>query len=138
VLLHKIKKHFGNNLKNKTFAVWGLAFKPQTDDIREASAIILIESLLKEGAAVKAYDPAAMAETRKLLGDTIEYSADQYEALNGADAMALMTEWAEFRIPDLGKMNEKMKGKVIFDGRNIYDPSEIRSAGFEYYGIGRR
>jgi UDPglucose 6-dehydrogenase len=138
VLFGKIKKHFGNNLKNKTFAVWGLAFKPQTDDIREASAIILIESLLKEGAIVKAYDPAAMAETRKILGDKIIYATDQFEALQDADALALMTEWAEFRIPDLGKMSQRMKGKVIFDGRNIYDPSGIRDAGFEYYGIGRR
>jgi UDPglucose 6-dehydrogenase len=138
VLFGKIKKHFGNNLKNKTFAVWGLAFKPQTDDIREASAIILIESLLKEGAIVKAYDPAAMAETRKMLGDKIIYATDQFETLQDADALALMTEWAEFRIPDLGKMSQLMKGKVIFDGRNIYDPSGIRDAGFEYYGIGRR
>jgi UDPglucose 6-dehydrogenase len=138
VLFGKIKKHFNNNLKNKIFAIWGLAFKPQTDDIREASALILIESLLKEGAIVKAYDPAAMAETRKTLGDRISYSSDQYEALKGADGLALMTEWAEFRIPDLGKMTELMRGKVIFDGRNIYDPAEIKGAGFEYYGIGRR
>jgi len=138
VLAGKIRKHFGNNLKDKTFAVWGLAFKPQTDDIREASAIILIESLLKEGANIKAYDPAAMSETRKILGDKITFATDQYEALEGADGLALMTEWAEFRIPDLVKMSELMKGKVIFDGRNIYDPTEIRGAGFEYYGIGRR
>lgn len=138
ILLGKIKKHFGNNLKNRIFSVWGLAFKPQTDDIREASAIILIESLLREGAVVKAYDPAAIAETRKIFGDRIIYTADPYEALQGADGLALMTEWPEFRIPDLGKMNELMKNKVIFDGRNIYDPAEIRKAGFEYYGIGRR
>jgi UDPglucose 6-dehydrogenase len=138
VLFRKIKKHFNNNLKNKVFAIWGLAFKPQTDDIREASAIILIESLLEEGAIVKAYDPAAMAETRKSLGDKIKYTSDQYEAVIGADGLALMTEWAEFRIPDLGRMNELMKGKVIFDGRNIYDPAEIKGAGFAYYGIGRR
>ena len=138
VLLGKIKKHFGNNLKNRTFSVWGLAFKPQTDDIREASAIILIESLLREGAVVKVYDPAAIAETRKLFGEKIIYATDPYEALQGADGLALMTEWPEFRIPDLGKMNELMKNKVIFDGRNIYDPAEIRKAGFEYYGIGRR
>jgi len=138
VLFGKIKKHFGNNLKNKTFAVWGLAFKPHTDDIREASAIILIESLLREGAIVKTYDPAAMTEAGKLLGEKVIFSADQYEALRGADGLALMTEWPEFRIPDLIKMKEIMKGKVIFDGRNIYDPAEIRDAGFEYYGIGRK
>jgi UDPglucose 6-dehydrogenase len=138
VLFRKIKKHFNNNLKNKIFAIWGLAFKPQTDDIREASAIILIESLLEEGAIVKAYDPAAMAETRKAHGDKILYSSDQYDAVTGADGLALMTEWAEFRIPDLVRMTELMKGKVIFDGRNIYDPVEIKGAGFAYYGIGRR
>jgi UDPglucose 6-dehydrogenase len=138
VLFGKIKKHFGNSLKNKTIAVWGLAFKPQTDDIRESSAIILIELLLKEGAVVRAYDPAAMSETRKMLGERISYATDQYETLEGADGLALMTEWAEFRIPDLGKMIGLMKGRVIFDGRNIYDPSEIKQSGFEYYGIGRR
>jgi UDPglucose 6-dehydrogenase len=138
VLFGKIKKHFGNKLRNKVFCIWGLAFKPQTDDIREASAIVLIEMLLKEGVIVRAYDPAAIGETRKIFGDGITYSSDQYEGLVGADALALVTEWPEFRIPDLAKMNETMKGKVIFDGRNIYDPAEVRSAGFEYYGIGRR
>jgi UDPglucose 6-dehydrogenase len=138
VLFRKIMNHYGDNLKKKIFAVWGLAFKPQTDDIREAPAIILIESLLREGAVIRAYDPAAMTETNKVLGDRITYASDPYDALIGADGLALMTEWAEFRIPDLNKMNELMKGKVIFDGRNIYDPSEIRSAGFNYYGIGRR
>ena len=138
VLFGKIKKHFSNSLNNKILAIWGLAFKPQTDDIREAPAIILIESLLKEGAIIKAYDPAAMAETRKLLGEKIIYTTDPYEAVQGADGLALMTEWPEFRIPDLNKLDKLMKCKVIFDGRNIYDPEEIRGAGFEYYGIGRR
>jgi UDPglucose 6-dehydrogenase len=138
VLFGKIKNHFHHNLKNKTIGIWGLAFKPQTDDIREASAIILIELLLKEGVKVKAYDPAAMNETKKLFGNKITYASDQYEALSGADAMSLMTEWTEFRLPDFEKMSELMKEKVIFDGRNIYDPAEIKKAGFKYYGIGRR
>jgi UDPglucose 6-dehydrogenase len=138
VLFGKIKRHFDNNLKNKSIGIWGLAFKPQTDDIREASAIILIEMLLKEGAKVTAYDPAAMDETRKMFGDKIGYASDQYQALKDTDAMALMTEWTEFRIPDFDRMAGTMKGKVIFDGRNIYDPAEIKKAGFVYYGIGRR
>jgi len=138
VLFGKIKKHFSNNLKNKKFGIWGLSFKPQTDDIREASAIILIEALLNEGATVKAYDPAAMDETKKLFGDRIIYVTDPYEALNGSDAMVLMTEWPEFRLPDFEKLSGIMKGKVIFDGRNIYDPAELKKAGFVYYGIGRR
>lgn len=138
VLFRKIVNHFDNDLLNKTICIWGLAFKPQTDDIREASSMILIEKLLKKGVNVKAYDPAAMNEARKQLGDTICFAAGQYEALSDADALAIMTEWPEFRIPDLPKMVELMKQNVIFDGRNIYDPAEIRKAGFIYYGIGRR
>jgi UDPglucose 6-dehydrogenase len=137
VLFKKIKKHFHDNLNNKTICIWGLAFKPQTDDIREASAIILIEMLLKEGVTVKVYDPAAMQEAKKLFGSKISFASGQYEALAGADAVALMTEWPEFRIPDFEKMAGLMKEKAIFDGRNIYDPVEIKKAGFVYYGIGR-
>jgi len=138
ILFGKILKHFGNDLSKLTISIWGLAFKPQTDDIREASAITLIGMLLEKGIRIIAYDPAAMNETRKLLGNKISYAADQYEAVKNCDALAIMTEWAEFRIPDLQKMAETMKQKVIFDGRNIYDPAEIRQAGFSYYGIGRR
>ena len=137
VILRKIQKHFHNKLKNKTIGIWGLAFKPQTDDIREASSIYLINMLLNEGAIVKAYDPAAMDETRKLMGKRIICTKDQYAAVEGADALALMTEWPEFRIPDLQSMAGIMKEKVIFDGRNIYEPDEIKEAGFVYYGIGR-
>ena len=138
VLFGKIKKHFNNDLKNKIFGIWGLSFKPHTDDIRESSALILIELLLKEGVIVKVYDPAAMVETKKLFQNKLIYASDPYETLCDADAMALMTEWPEFRIPDFVKIASLMKGKVIFDGRNIYDPNEIKKAGFEYYGIGRR
>jgi UDPglucose 6-dehydrogenase len=138
VIFNKMTKFFNNGLKNKTIGIWGLSFKPKTDDIREASSIILIEKLLNAGAKVKAYDPAAINETKKLLGNKIEYAADQYEALLNVDAFVLMTEWSEFHLPDFNRMAGLMKGKVIFDGRNIYDPAQIRKMGFTYFGIGRR
>ena len=138
VLFSKIKKHFNNNLRNKVFGLWGLSFKPQTDDIREASSIIIMELLLKEGAVIKVYDPVAMDEIKHLMGDRISYGSDPYEALDKADALALITEWPEFRMPDFEKISKLMRGKVIFDGRNIYNPEEIKQAGFTYYGIGRR
>jgi UDPglucose 6-dehydrogenase len=138
VIFSKMTKFFNNNLKNKIIGIWGLSFKPKTDDIRESSSIILIRKLLEAGVKVKAYDPAAINETRNLLGNRIEYTLDPYEALIDADAVALMTEWSEFHLPDFTRMAELMKGKVIFDGRNIYDPSSIRKLGFTYLGIGRR
>jgi UDPglucose 6-dehydrogenase len=138
VIFSKMSKFFNNNLKNKVIGIWGLSFKPKTDDIREASSLILIEKLLQAGAKVKAYDPAAMNEAKKQLGNKIEYTTDPYEAVIDADAMALMTEWAEFHLPDFKRMADVMKGKVIFDGRNIYDPAEINRLGFKYFGIGRR
>lgn len=138
VLFFKIRNHFNNNLKGRTIGIWGLSFKPHTDDIRESPSIYLIEKLLLEGAIVKAYDPAAMEETKKVLGNRVKYASDQYDAVIKADALVLVTEWPEFRLPDLKKMAETMSGKVIFDGRNIYDPSEVRKAGFAYYGIGRK
>jgi UDPglucose 6-dehydrogenase len=138
VIFNKMTGHFHNDLKNKTIGIWGLSFKPKTDDIREASSLILIDKLLEAGAKIKAYDPAAINETKKELGDKIEYCADQYEAIEGADAMALMTEWSEFHLPDFAKMADLMNSKVIFDGRNIYDPAELKKLGFKYYGIGRR
>jgi len=138
IIFNKMAVHFRNNFKNRTVGVWGLSFKPKTDDIRESSAINLIGNLLKAGAKVRAYDPAAMEETKKVLGNKIVYSSDPYEALEGADAMVLMTEWSEFHLPDFRKMASLMKEKVIFDGRNIYDPASIKKMGFKYYGIGRR
>jgi UDPglucose 6-dehydrogenase len=138
VIFNKMAKFFNNDLKNRIIGIWGLSFKPKTDDIREASSIFLIEKLLEAGARVKAYDPAAIIETKKLLGNQIEYTSDQYEALVNADAMALMTEWSEFHLPDFNRMSELMKGKVIFDGRNIYNPSDIKKLGFTYFGIGRK
>ena len=138
VIFSKMTKYFNNNLKNRKIGVWGLSFKPKTDDMREAPSLILIEKLLGAGAQVKAYDPAAMNEARKLLNNSIEYAADQYEALIDADAMVLVTEWSEFHLPDFIKMANIMKSKVIFDGRNIYDPEELKRLGFKYFGIGRR
>ena len=138
IIFNKMAVHFRNNFKNRTIGVWGLSFKPKTDDIRESSSINLIGNLLKAGANVKAYDPAAMEETKRVLGNKIVYSSDPYEALEAADAMVLMTEWSEFHLPDFRKMASLMKEKAIFDGRNIYDPASIKKMGFKYYGIGRR
>ncbi len=138
VIFNKMDKFFQHNLKNKTIAIWGLSFKPKTDDIREASSLVLIERLLEAGAQIKAYDPAAINETKKVLGNKIAYTSDPYEALDGVDAVALMTEWSEFHLPDFSRMAELMKDRVIFDGRNIYDPAELRRLGFKYFGIGRR
>jgi len=137
VIFNKMAKFFNDNLKNRVIGIWGLSFKPKTDDIREASSIVLIEKLLEAGARVKAYDPAAMNEMKKLLGNRIEFTTDLYEALVNVDAVALMTEWSEFHLPDFNRMAELMKGKVIFDGRNIYDPAQLRKLGFTYFGIGR-
>jgi UDPglucose 6-dehydrogenase len=138
VIFNKMNKFFNYDLNNKLVGVWGLSFKPKTDDIREASSLILIEHLLESGARVKAYDPAAMDEVKKILGDKIEYASDPYETVINVDAVALMTEWAEFHLPDFSRMGKLMKGKVIFDGRNIYDPTQLRQLGFTYFGIGRR
>ncbi len=138
VIFQKITNYFGNDLSNRLFGVWGLSFKPKTDDLREASSLVLIEKLLNAGARVKAYDPAAMNEIKRIMGNRIEYCFDPYEAVIDADAMVLVTEWAEFHMPEFNRMEETMKGKVIFDGRNIYDPAEIKRMGFKYFGIGRR
>jgi len=138
VIFNKMKKHFNGKLRSLIIGVWGLSFKPKTDDIRESSSIYLIKKLLNEGVVVKAYDPAAMEEAGKQLGNSVTFSKDPYDALISADAMVLMTEWSEFHLPDFKKMAAIMKGRVIFDGRNIYDPQVIANMGFEYYGIGRR
>ncbi len=136
-LYHKAIKHFAGNLNGKKFAIWGLSFKPNTDDMREAPAIVLIEKLLAEGAEVIAYDPVAMHEAKRKLGDKVKFTDDPYAAIDGADAMFLVTEWTEFRVLNYPVL-DKMKSKVIFDGRNIYDPEEVRAKGFEYYSIGRK
>ncbi len=139
VLVHKVKKHFGEDLSGLTFAVWGLAFKPKTDDMREAPAITIINGLIEAGAVVQAYDPVAMDEANRVFGDNpkIKYTHGNYDALKGADALLLITEWNQFRYPDFDKMKNLLKTPVIFDGRNQYNPKELKEKGFAYYGIGR-
>ena len=136
VIFNKIMKHFNGDIKGKTFGFWGLSFKPQTDDMREAPSLVIIDKLLNEGAGVKAYDPAAMNETKRILGDKIEYATDQYEAVIDTDALVLITEWPEFRMPNFRVMEKLLKEKLIFDGRNIYDPEEMEENGYVYYAIG--
>ena len=136
-LLPKIKKYFNNNLKGKHFALWGLAFKPNTDDIREAPALYIIDALIKEGATITAFDPEAMYNVRQLIGDKIKYGESQYEALKGADALVIATEWNEFRTPDFLKMVKHLRSKAIFDGRNLFDVAAIKELGFHYESVGR-
>ncbi len=136
-LLAKLDDHFGRSLAGKKIAVWGLAFKPRTDDMREAPAVPIIEGLLARHAKVQAYDPEAMPVARKVFGSKITYAKHAYEALKGADALLIVTEWNEFREPDAPKMKRLMKQPVIFDGRNIYQPGQMRKLGFHYRSIGR-
>ena len=139
VLSGKIRKHFGGELKGRVLALWGLAFKPNTDDMREAPSRMLMEALWAEGARVRAYDPVAMPEARRIYGERADLclcdSAEQ--ALEGADALAIVTEWQEFRSPDFEHMRDLLKSPVIFDGRNLYDPGYMAKQGFRYYAIGR-
>ncbi|GAB3256424.1 UDP-glucose/GDP-mannose dehydrogenase family protein [Larkinella harenae] len=136
-LLPVIKNHFDGNLKGKIIAIWGLAFKPYTDDIREAPALENIKELLQEGAKVTVYDPEAMDNVRNVLGNQITYAHTSYAALDDADALVIMTEWPLFRTPDFGKMNLLLKNKLIFDGRNVYELDQMREVGYTYYSIGR-
>ncbi|MFY7735142.1 MAG: UDP-glucose dehydrogenase family protein [Bacteroidia bacterium] len=136
VLFNKIIKHFNGNLKGKTFAMWGLSFKPKTDDMREAPSLVIIEKLLAAGANVKAYDPVAMKEAKHILGEQIEYTKNENNALIDADALLIVTEWPDFRSPDFQVVKKLMKGNAIFDGRNIYDITEMKELGFDYYCIG--
>lgn len=136
LLAEKVIGHFKKNLKDKTIAIWGLSFKPNTDDMREAPSIFIINKLLKQGARIKVYDPVALPNAKKEFGNKISYSKDNYGILNGADALAVVTEWNEFRRPNFEKMLRLMKTPVIFDGRNIYSPHKLKEMGFEYYGIG--
>jgi len=137
-LMPRIKKYFNNNVAGKKIALWGLAFKPNTDDIREAPALYLIEELLKAGASVSAFDPEAIKNVRDIVGDKISFTENQYDALNNCDALIIATEWGEFRTPDFDKMTERMKSKVIFDGRNVFDLSQMKDLGFYYESIGRK
>lgn len=138
VLVAKIKKHFGNDLNGMKFAMWGLAFKPKTDDMREAPSLVIIDLLLEEGATVSAYDPVAAEEAHRILGDRITYAKDEYETCIDADALIVVTEWPEFRMPNFKVMERLLKTKTIFDGRNIYEPEEMQDINFNYYSIGRK
>lgn len=137
VLQEKIERHFQQNVRGKTIAVWGLAFKPRTDDVREAPALVLIDRLLQLGVTVRVHDPEAMKNVQKIYGDHVHFSETPMDALDQADALAIATEWAEFRNPDFNEMRRRMKAPVIFDGRNLYDPTQMRAAGFVYHSIGR-
>jgi UDPglucose 6-dehydrogenase len=137
VMFTKLMKHFNHKLENKTIAIWGLSFKPGTDDMREAPSLVLIEKILQNGGKIKAYDPVAMEEARRRIGDVIKYTDDMYEATIDADALLLITEWNEFRLPKYKVLEKLMAKKVIFDGRNIYDPEEMKDFGFTYFSIGR-
>jgi len=138
LLFRKVQKYFGGQLQEKVIAIWGLAFKPQTDDMREAPSIEIIQSLLEAKAKIQAHDPIAMERAKSLFDNRIEYFQNNYDALKGADALLIVTEWNEFRRPDYAKMKTLLKKPVIFDGRNIYDQKIMKENGFVYYGIGRK
>src|SRR5438132_3737523 len=138
VLVKKIRKHYGSALREKTLAVWGLAFKPRTDDIREAPALVLIDALLAEGVTLRVHDPEAMANVRAIYGDRLVYCDRPYGALEGADGLAIVTEWQEFRNPDFELMRRLLAEPVIFDGRNLYSSTQPVELGFTYYSIGRK
>ena len=136
VMFHKVMKHFNGDIKGKTIGMWGLSFKPQTDDMREAPSLVLVKKFIDAGAKVKAYDPVAMHEAKRILGNHIEYSEDQYEALIDADCLLLVTEWPEFKFPNFNIIRKLLKEPVVFDGRNIYELAEMKRKGFTYYCIG--
>ena len=137
IVVEKLKHHFKGQIKGKIVTLWGLSFKPNTDDTREAPALTIIEALVKEGAQIRAHDPAAMEEVKHKVGHSVKYFDNSYDALKGADALIVVTEWNEFRRPDFDRMRSLMRTPVIFDGRNIYDPARLREKGFVYYGVGR-
>ncbi|MCM1041255.1 MAG: UDP-glucose/GDP-mannose dehydrogenase family protein [Bacteroides sp.] len=136
LLFRKFQARFGKDMKGMTVALWGLAFKPNTDDMREAPSLVLIDRLLKEGCKVRAYDPISMDECRRRIGDSITYCKDIYETIEGADVLFLVTEWTEFRNPDWDKVKNTLKYPVLFDGRNLYDKEHLKNSGFEYHGVG--
>lgn len=136
ILFEKFMRHFDGKVEGRTVALWGLAFKPETDDVREAPSMVIIERLLKAGCRVKVYDPVAMASSREVLGDRVEYGCDKYDAAQGADALMIVTEWKEFRMPSYSVLRSIMREPTIFDGRNIYDSEEAAEQGFTYYKIG--
>ena len=136
--INKVDGHFDGKLDGLTVGVWGLSFKPRTDDVREAPSLTIIEWLLERGAKVVAYDPVAIETAREKLGDRITYASRAMDVLDGAAGLIICTEWSEFRMPDLAEMNERMASPVVFDGRNIFDPEAMAGQGFTYYSVGRR
>jgi UDPglucose 6-dehydrogenase len=138
ILGRKVRDIFGNDLGGRRFAIWGLAFKPETDDIREAPALELIQELLDSGADVTAFDPEAMENVKRIFGDKIAFAKDQYEAIEGADALIIVTEWSEFRNPNFERISQLLKHPMIFDGRNVYSLEKMQELGFYYESIGRK
>lgn len=138
VLFNKIMNRFQGNISGKTFAMWGLSFKPNTDDMREAPSLVIIDKIIKAGGKVKAYDPIAMDETKHMIGNKIDYCNSEYDTLINADALLIVTEWTDFRAPDFEKVKRELNNSIIFDGRNIYDTKEMNDLGFEHYGIGTK
>jgi UDPglucose 6-dehydrogenase len=136
-LFEKLQEALGEGVRGSRIAIWGLAFKPQTDDMREAPSLTLIEALLEEGASVIAHDPVAMPEARRRLGDRITCAESNYDALDGADALVIVTDWNEYRHPDFGRIKSALRRPIIIDGRNLYDPPKMRSLGFIYSSVGR-
>ena len=137
VLFRKLVRYYGTDLSGKRVAIWGLSFKPETDDMREATSLVTINLLLEAGCDVVVYDPVAMDECRRRIGDSVEYSNDKYEAVTDADALLVITEWRQFRLPNWKLVYNAMRVPLVIDGRNIYDPDELGSAGIKYYCIGR-
>lgn len=137
ILFEKLQRHFNNQLRGRTISIWGLSFKPETDDMRESTALVMIDLLLQSGCNVKVYDPIAMEECKRRVGNVVEYASDMYEAVLDSDALVLLTEWKQFRMPSWGVIKKAMKQPLVFDGRNIYDVQEMKSQGFVYHCIGR-
>ncbi len=138
IMIDKVTRYYQGRLSGRTFAVWGLTFKPRTDDLREAPALVIVEALLAAGAALQVHDPVALSHVRDLFGDTLTYCPQQLDALNGADALLVLTEWHDYLRPNLGELHRRLKRAVVFDGRNIYEPEQMRREGFDYVSIGRK
>jgi UDPglucose 6-dehydrogenase len=138
VVLEKLRAAFQGSLKGKTVALWGLAFKAETDDMRESPAITLVDGVLREGGALRVHDPKAAATAREVFGDRVTYAGDPYSAATGADALAILTEWLVYRNPDFERLKQLLRRPLVVDGRNLYDPARMRALGFDYHGIGRR
>jgi UDPglucose 6-dehydrogenase len=138
VVFNKLNTFYKGNLQGKTIAIWGLAFKPETDDMREATSLVTIDLLLQAGCKVRVFDPVSMEECKRRIGNTVEYGTDMYDAVLNADALLVLTEWKQFRLPNWGIIQKSVNNKVLIDGRNIYDSTEIKELGFNYFCIGKK